>query len=406
LNGRTQARLLRTVLEECGIKQTDLGKGIRTKRKPDGYGRTSISRVCNADDGFFPKDREFRDAVEKYLRRVPCVMAYLKDRGHAIGDIWGEVDKGGKPAKVKGTGQRIADARRENRQRFIDSLPKAEVVMLTDKARKHFRIFANPFKDEIAGGEDIFLSEDHRYIKASMLEAARNGGLLAVVGEVGSGKSVMRQVMEEELQKDKEHAMIEVASIDKGRVTVSSLCDAVIFDLSRKKPKGTVERKSRQVGEILRGRAREGVSASMIIEEAHDLRIESLKALKRFHEITYGFKRTLGIILIGQPELGDMLDESINYDAREVIRRIQVARITGLNGSLVDYVEHKFRRKSMDMAKVIEPKALDVLSRRLVDERKVSHAYPLTVNNLLTHAINEAARLGEARVTEEVIKSL
>jgi len=230
--------------------------------------------------------------------------------------------------------------------------------------------------------------------------------MVASVSEVGSGKSVMRQLMEDELRKDKEHAVINVASIDKGRVTVSSLCDAVIFDLSRKKPKGTVERKSRQVEEILKGRAREGVSASMIIEEAHDLKIQSLKALKRFHEITYGFKRTLGIILIGQPELGDTLDESINYDAREIIRRIQIARITGLNGALVDYVAHKFSRKKMEMEKVIDPKALDVLSRRLVDERKVSHAYPLTVNNLLTHAINEAARLGEDRVTEEVIKAL
>ena len=281
--------------------------------------------------------------------------------------------------------------------------------MLTEQARKQFKLFGNPFQDELTDSRDIFLSEDHRYIHASMLEAANNGGFLAVVGEVGSGKSVMRQLMEEKLGKDKEHSIITVASIDKSKVTVSSLCDAVVFDLSRQKPKGTLERKSRQVAQILKARAKEGVSASMIIEEAHDLTIKSLKALKRFYEITYGFKRTMGIILVGQPELGDMLDESINYDAREVIRRIQVAHIGGLNGSLHAYVEHKFRCKNVDMAKVIAPKALDILSKRLVDKidgKQVSYAHPLTVNNLLTNAINEAARLGEKLVTEDIIRGL
>ena len=401
-----QVRFLSVVLEQCGITQSELGRNIRTSRKPHGYGRTVISRVCNSSDGFLPENPEFVPAVEKYLLRVPVVSAYIKDRGFALRDIWNTVDSNGRPVRVKGTGARIAAARKLGRQQFIDNLKKMEVAMLSDLAMRHFSIKENPFRDEIRGLEDIYLSEDHRYIHASMLEAAQGGGFLAVVGEVGSGKSVMRQLMEEELRGDKEHAIVSVASIDKGRVTVSSLCDSVILDLSRERPRGTIERKSRQVEEILRARAREGVSASMIIEEAHDLRISSLKALKRFYEITYGFRRTLGIILIGQPELSDMLNESINYDAREVIRRIQVARIGGLDGSLSAYVEHKFGRKGMKADSFIEPKAIDVLARRLVDERKVSHAHPLTVNNLLTHALNEAARYGEKRVTVDIIRGL
>jgi type II secretory pathway predicted ATPase ExeA len=137
-----------------------------------------------------------------------------------------------------------------------------------------------------------------------------------------------------------------------------------------------------------------------------------LKLFKRFHEIEDGVKKVLGIVLIGQPELGDLLNEGDHYDMREVIRRIQVAEIAGLNGSLKDYLSHKFRRVKPDvrLAEIIDDKAVDALGKRLMakDEyhRDISVAYPLTVNNYMVRAMNAAAAHGEERVTEDVVNKM
>jgi len=46
------------------------------------------------------------------------------------------------------------------------------------------------------------MSDEHRYIEAAMIDAAKHGGFIAVVGEVGSGKSVIRKKVVSELMKD------------------------------------------------------------------------------------------------------------------------------------------------------------------------------------------------------------
>ena len=74
-----------------------------------------------------------------------------------------------------------------------------------------------------------------------------------------------------------------------------------------------------------------GFAHVLIIEEAHDLSIATLKYLKRFWELEDGLKKLLSILLIGQTELAGKLDESKNYEAREIIRRMELLKIEPLS---------------------------------------------------------------------------
>ena len=282
--------------------------------------------------------------------------------------------------------------------------------MLSYEATKHFRLFKNPFSADISGADDIFMSEEHRYIEAAMLDAARHQGFLAIVGQVGSGKSVIRKKAVMELEKDGKVRLIYPRIIDKTRVTASSLCDAIVLDLNPDaKPKTRLEQKSRQVEAALISSAQGGGISCLLIEEAHDLPVPALKLLKRFHEIEHKYQKTLGIILVGQTELGDRLDERVHPEMREVIQRCQVAQIRGLNGNLMDYLRLKFSRSRADVAKIISEDGVQALSERLTvkDGRKsFSIAYPLTVNNYVTRAMNLAAEMGEPIVSAEVINQL
>lgn len=60
---------------------------------------------------------------------------------------------------------------------------------LTREAKAHFRIPRDPFTDELLSDADVFVSDDIRYVRASMRQVAKHGGLLAVIAESGAGSS-------------------------------------------------------------------------------------------------------------------------------------------------------------------------------------------------------------------------
>lgn len=282
--------------------------------------------------------------------------------------------------------------------------------MLTQEAMKYFKIFRNPFSDDIQKDSDIYMSEEHRYIEAAMLDAARHNGFLAVIGEVGSGKSVMRRKVIEQLKRDGDVLVLFPQMIDKHRVNAASICDAMVMDLSDQRPRMKLEDKTRQVHKLLVERAKQGLRAALIIEEAHDLHLNTLKYLKRFHELELGYRKLLSIILIGQTELNDTFSEAAHIDMREVIQRIQIAEIKGLNGNIRDYLTLKFKRINVKIADVFADDAFPAISARLKltdrQHRSISRAYPLAVNNYAAKAMNKAHEMGEPKVTESVIMAI
>ena len=54
-------------------------------------------------------------------------------------------------------------------------------------ARAHFRIPRDPFTDEMTQDADVYLSDDIRFVRAAMRQSAHHVGMLAFIGESGSG---------------------------------------------------------------------------------------------------------------------------------------------------------------------------------------------------------------------------
>ena len=73
---------------------------------------------------------------------------------------------------------------------------------LTQAARQHFGIFKDPFNDEIATADDLFLTPDVRYVREAMYQTAAHGGFVAVVGESGAGKSTLREDLQDRINRE------------------------------------------------------------------------------------------------------------------------------------------------------------------------------------------------------------
>ncbi|MDA8155597.1 MAG: AAA family ATPase [Actinomycetota bacterium] len=404
--------LLRALVAQVG----GMSQGEISRRT--GYGKSTINLTLST--GILPsrvdKD-EFMSTVESYVQQNPEAMRWLKALNAGLVDLWRPVsDFGitvGKQTMPVDLGKRQMEVRR--REAVVPGNPH-EIIMEVDRemlsmdAKKQFQLFKNPFIDDVAKESDVFMSDEHRYIQAAMLDAAKHRGCIAVIGEVGSGKSTIRKKVMMELEKSGEQIKVCYPQIiDKKKLTVEHLCNAVIMDFGQT-PKQDREAKARQVIKLLTDRAKAGGDTVLMVEEAHDLSVPVLKYLKRFSEIELGYRKVIGIILIGQPELGDLFDERMHFEMREVTRRFQIAHISGLNGNMGDYLELKFKLAGAEIGEIITKDAITALSKRLTTrdakERTASTAYPLTVNNYIVKAMNLAAELGEPIVNAEVINQL
>lgn len=362
-------------------------------------------------------NRGWRPSHTPWPQITAAIETYLDERGvpaDEIAEIWDEDTVRHHSTKPLNT--RLGEDR--SSRIANENAIEIEPEMLSAQARRHFNLFRDPFVDDVQGPDDLFMSADQRYVREAMFQASKSGGwFIAVVGESGSGKTTLRRETIDRINREHVPAVvIQPKSFDKTALKAAHICHAILADVKpNESPKRSLEALARQVEKALTESSRSGQSHVLMIEEAHDLNIQTLKYLKRFWEMEDGFRKLLSIVLIGQPELDEKLDERRYFEAREVIRRCEVVRLLPLDNQVGDYLNLKFRRIGADPAAILDPAAIDAirmhpkLSRTVRGKggnEVISLTYPLVVNALITRAMNEAALHGATRVTADIIKGV
>lgn len=292
---------------------------------------------------------------------------------------------------------------------------------LTPAARKHFGLFRDPFADDLQSHEDVFLSDDVRYVRETLWHTARHGGFVAVVGESGAGKSTLRRDLIDRIARENQQIVViepYVLGMEendaKGKTLKAvQIAEAIIAAAAPLEGiKRSSEARFRQVHRVLRDGGRAGMKYLLVIEEAHGLPTTTLKHLKRFFELEDGFKKLLGIVLIGQTELRMKLSEQ-NHEVREVVQRCEIVELAPLDGQLEDYLKFKFQRAGKPLSDAVESSAIEAIRTKLTfntstrggrDARSVSLIYPLAVSNLLIASMNLAASQGFPKVDGDTVK--
>lgn len=301
----------------------------------------------------------------------------------------------------------------------LESLPMLlRNEALTQDARKHFGLLRSPFVNDVQSSGDVFVSAEIRYVRASLLDAANNHGFIAVVGESGAGKSTLVEELEERIKDAKQDVVVikpytlamELNDVKGKTLKSGQIAEAIAHALE---PSAVLPSSPQQrfqaVHDMLKASRKAGRKHLVVIEEAHCLPVATLKHLKRFLELKDGLQRLVGVALIAQPELRERL-ASQNMEVREVMQRCEVVDMPPLDNELEAYLRHKFARSDCKFDDVFAKGAVDAIRARLVhmprggkpaDARSI--CYPLVVNNLVSRAMNAAAKVGFDKVDAQVV---
>lgn len=284
-----------------------------------------------------------------------------------------------------------------------------EPEMLNAQAKKFFKLRRDPFENEISSLDDVFWIDPYRVILEDMLLAATAGSMVALFGECGSGKTIVRRAFIHNIQKDHpEVILIQPARLDRRRLTAESISTAICRALQIKH-KPSAEERDAAIEEALIESANNGHLHLLIIDEAHDLSSDVIKLLKRIWELTHGFQRVMGIVLIGQTELKKKLD---GQHVREFTWRCNQVAMSPLGRFVPDYIQHKFARCGVDASKIFTEDAMSAIRGKCygiikhgiaLDDSQLDRSYPLSVNTWIAKAMNIAAAVGEKTIDEKLI---
>lgn len=218
--------------------------------------------------------------------------------------------------------------------------------------------------------EFIFMSSQHEAALEVLLYGIRQRkGFLLLAGEIGTGKTTLCREIINRLEND---TIISV--VLNPFLSTKALLKAIHKDFGVKKELGEIDDYLNDLNEFLIERSQDGKNALIIIDEAQNLSIESLEMIRLLSNFETDKKKLLQILLIGQPEVEEKLN---NYSLRQINQRISVRQSLDKLGfkDVCDYINHRLFVAGSRGNIVFKASALKAIF-------KCSQGYPRLLNKL------------------------
>ena len=242
----------------------------------------------------------------------------------------------------------------------------------------------------------LFMSEAHREALAHLLYGlGGEGGFVLLTGEIGAGKTTVCRCFLEQVP-----AGCEVAYVVNPKLTVVELLQTVCEEFGIPVPErspgtATVKDLLDPLNRHVLARHAEGRHCVLVIDEAQSLSAEVLEQLRLLTNLETAEKKLLQIVLIGQPELRQMLARpELEQLAQRVVARFHLGALD--EAGTAQYVRHRLAVAGLQGALPFEPAAL----RRL---HRLAGGVPRRINLLAGRAMLGAYALGLQRIGPRVV---
>lgn len=257
---------------------------------------------------------------------------------------------------------------------------------------EHFGLQKPPFK--ITPDPDFFFTGGRRGDVLSALEhvAATEEGIITVVAEVGSGKTLLARLLLERLGQG-------VCSVYLSNPVFSrdEILSAIARDLGVSPSENNTESKLAVLQAELLRRHAAGQRVLLVVDEAHAMPSESLEEIRLLSNLETAHHKLLNIVLFGQPELDTLLARVELRQVRDrVIHRFELPALP--HEEACAYVDHRLRAAGWSGGALFAPSALAELV-------KSSGGRARRINLLADKALLAAYAHGAEQVRVEEVKA-
>ncbi|MFK7977237.1 MAG: AAA family ATPase [Halioglobus sp.] len=151
----------------------------------------------------------------------------------------------------------------------------------------------------------LFMSARHRDALAHLLYGVgEGGGFILLTGEVGTGKTTINRCLLEQLPQETDIAIILNPALN-AQELLASVCDEFGIDYASQSP--TLKTLTDALHRFLLANHERGRKTVLLIDEAQHLDFDVLEQIRLLTNLETNSEKLLQIILIGQPELTQML---------------------------------------------------------------------------------------------------
>ena len=240
----------------------------------------------------------------------------------------------------------------------------------------------------------IYFTPSHTEVMANLHYGIESGkGLVVVTGEVGTGKTTILRWMMERLDRT-----VLVAYIFNPRLSVSEFYQHVttLLDVQKWETKSEL---LFALGRALESRHSRGLRTVLIVDEAQGLSPHVLEEIRLLSNFESNTAKQLQIILTGQPELREVLNDP---GLRQLKQRIALRCVIKTLPNVAEterYIVSRLLVAGAERTELFSPAAIDYIFR-------CSDGVPRNINNLCDNALLAGYAAGDNVIGRAIVEEV
>src|SRR5919204_77918 len=238
----------------------------------------------------------------------------------------------------------------------------------------------------------LFQSPRHREALAQLIYGVRERkGFIVLTGEIGTGKTTLLRTLLEKMDRDTHVAYVHNSALD-----IEGLLEYILQDWGVKSVGTSHAQRLFELNEFLIGQHRQGLSPVLVIDEAQNLSIPTLEAVRLLSNFETTNEKLMQILLVGQPELRDKLNTpELRQLKQRIGLRCHIGPLSPEETRL--YIRHRLRVAGAVDAGIFTDAAIQKIS-------DYSKGTPRVINIVCDHCLLSGYADSKRRIDAAIVK--